>query len=80
LGDREGAVKPKENMDVVFYSADLDWRTIDAPQDSANVFVQSRPHLSNNGWIAMLCAEDSVDDDVGEGLRHAPYCKVLAAL
>ncbi len=55
---------------MVFDSARLDRRASQVVQGSGEVWMQFFTDGFAQSWLAVFCAEDEMQNDVGEGLRH----------
>jgi len=75
LGDGDGAGKIAQDVNVILDAVDEDRFAADALQDSGHVGVEP---CAEAGVFeerhAVLRAENNVDDDAGEGLRHGGDC------
>jgi len=73
LGDGDGAGKIAQDMDVILDAVDEDRFAADVLQDAGHVSVEPCAEIVIlEKWHAVLRAENDMDDNAGEGLRHDP--------
>ena len=70
-GDGDGAGKVAEDVNVIFHAIDEDGLAADILKRARHVGVQAGAEFGVfEKGNAVLCAEDDMQDDAGEGLRH----------
>ena len=57
-------------MDVVRDSVDCIWIAIDSAKNSSQIVEYSRTAAFRQIWNSILCAENGVDVDLGEGVAQ----------
>lgn len=78
LGKGRRPGEAEENMDVIFHAAGLNRGTPHVRHHANQVRMQLLPDFWSEPRVAVLRAEDGMDEDGREGLRHGSDC--IAAL
>lgn len=66
-------------MYVIGRASRLERRTLKVVKDPVEIRVQSGPRLALDQWLAVLGAEDEMDENFREGLRHCDELRPFRA-
>ena len=72
---REGSGKSRDNMKMISNAADAQRVSVQVAADRRDVGVHARTNVAIEPWFAIFGAEDNVNDDLAERLRH---CGIIA--